>query len=222
MATKLKPKTAKAKRTTKATKAKAVRTEDETKAAELESLKETVSNSHGKWIGNNPKATLGDLLSFLRDVQEEFFNFNDDDILADISGELGDAAVYLTEFEEFTKPIGPDKELPTVGYRAANVEEDIGVVEDLIEHVGEGFPMKKLCSWEQAMKKRLLVISGRISRTGNFQDVTAVRKTLKTALTLPFPVNEGQLHDFMKANPGKPCRVPAYLGKELFGLTPVV
>ena len=212
MATKLMTNTAKAKTT---------RTEIEAKAAELESLKEAVSNSHGKWIGNNPKATLGDLLSFLRSVEEEFLNFDDEDILADIGDELGDAADYLNEFDDFNKPIDSDGELPTVGYRAANVEEDIEQVEELIELVGETFKVKKLPTWEETMKKHLLVISGRISRSGKFQDVKAVRKPLKTALALPSPVTESQLHDFMKANPGKPCVVPTFLGKELFGLTPV-
>lgn len=210
-----------AKLTTKTATAKTTRTEVEAKAAELESLKQAVRNSHGKWIGNDPKATLGDLLSFLRDVEEEFLNFDDDDLLADIGDELGDAADYLNEFEDFHTPIDSDGELPTVGYRAANVEEDIEQVEELIELVGVTFKVKKLPTWEETMKKHLLVISGRISRSGKFQDVKAVRKTLKSALTLPFPATESQLHDFMKLNPGKPNRVLTHLGKELFGLKPV-
>jgi hypothetical protein len=205
--------------TTKTATAKTTRTEAEEKAAELESLKEAVSNSHGKWIGNNPKATLGDLLSFLRSVEEEFLDFDEDALLADICNELGDAADYLSEFEDFHTPFSHDGELPTVGYRSDDLNDDIARVEELIGIVGETFKVKKLPTWEQTMKKRWLVISGRISRSGKFQDVKAVRKTLKTALALPSPITESQLHDFMKVNPGKPCVVPTFLGKKLFGLT---
>lgn len=137
---------------TKTMKAQTPRQMAEARAAELELLKETVGNSHGKWIGRHPKFTLGDLLAFLRGVEEEFLTFDADDILADMGNELGDAADYLNEFEDFNKPIDSDGALPTVGYRAANVEEDIEQVEELIELVGESFKVKKLLPRTKAAK----------------------------------------------------------------------
>lgn len=146
MATKHMTKIAKTNLTTKIGNVKTTRTVAETKADELKSTKEGVSRSHGKWIGNNPKATLGNLLSFLRGVEEEFLNFDEDDILADICNELGDAAHYLNEFEDFNKPFSGD-ELPTVGYRSDDLNDDIDQVEDLIELVGETFKVRKLPTW---------------------------------------------------------------------------
>ena len=114
------------------------------KAAELRNLKIGVSKAHRRWIENNPTATLADLLSFLSAVQEDFEQFDEDDILADIVGELGEAGEYLAEFESFELPVCVGGGLPTVGYRATNVEEDISNVGELIELVGESFEVERL------------------------------------------------------------------------------
>lgn len=108
-------------------------------------LLETVGFDHSTWIKTHPRATLFELLEYLEGVRDELNEFNDDDILAEIINELGDAGEYLRGFSPVDEPIvsGDDK-LADVGYRLENVEEDIRYVEELIEEVGETFLVKRL------------------------------------------------------------------------------
>lgn len=114
------------------------------RAAELRNLKISVSMAHRRWIENNPTAMLSNLLSFLLAVQDDFEQFDEDDVLADITDDLGEAGEYLAEFESFELPIYDGGGLPTVGYRTANVEEDIEDVGELIELLGESYEVKRL------------------------------------------------------------------------------
>ena len=107
-------------------------------------VRKEVGNNHSRWITARRSATLGDLLAHLEGVQDELMSFNDDDILADIADELGDAADYLSDFAPLDEPVGLDGELATVEYRLANVEEDIGFVEELIEAVGRSYKVSRL------------------------------------------------------------------------------
>lgn len=107
-------------------------------------LKREVGASHGRWIRSHRTATLSDLLAYLEGVQEELIAFNDDDVLAEIANELGDAADYLSDFAPLEEPVDSDGELATVEYRLANVEEDIRFVEELVEAVGGLFKVARL------------------------------------------------------------------------------
>lgn len=121
-------------------------------AAQLKAWKErhheflvnTVASDHRNFIKVNRNATLGDLLTYLNDVQEELLNFDEDEVLAEIIVELDVAATYLSDLTPCDEPVDGDSELATVGYRLENVEEDIGYVEELIEEIGEDFPVKRL------------------------------------------------------------------------------
>ena len=120
-------------------------------AAQLKAWKErhheflvnTVASDHRKFIEANRHATLGDLLTYLIDVQGELYTFDEDEVLAEIIGELDVAATYLNDFS-IDEPVDGDGELATVGYRLENVEEDIGHVEELIEESGDSFPVSRL------------------------------------------------------------------------------
>jgi midasin (ATPase involved in ribosome maturation) len=117
------------------------------KATEVARCKETVYRAHKKWIKNNRSATLADLRQFLSDVADEFDGFEEDALIADHFGELWHGADYLSEWAD---PTTDSDEPVTFEYRLANVEEDIGNVEDLIELVGDSFKVKSL----QPRKKR--------------------------------------------------------------------
>ena len=100
-----------------------------------------MGRAHRKWITNNRSATLADLRQYLEDVAEEFQGYDEDALIADHFGELGDAADYLSEWGD---PTTDGEEPVTFEYRLANVEEDIQHVDDLIELVGESFKVKNL------------------------------------------------------------------------------
>lgn len=120
------------------------------KATEVARSKETVYRAHRKWIKNNRSATLADLRQFLSDVADEFDGFDDDALIADHFGELWHGADYLSEWADSTT----DGEEPvTFEYRLANVEEDIGNVEDLIELVGPTYKVKSLQPRKRRMAK---------------------------------------------------------------------
>jgi len=102
---------------------------------DLTYLRQTIARNHQRWIKDNPKSTLGDLRDYMLGVQDEMNEYNDDDPVADLDG---DAAEYCADF-------GDDDEADqTVGYRLANVEEDIRVIEELIEEVGEEYKVRSL------------------------------------------------------------------------------
>ena len=121
-----------------------------TKAYELkhlESLKADIGRKFITWRKWNPTATLGELLQFLELAQDELLSFNGDDLLMEIEGELSDAADYLATWEQQTGYMDGE-EFADVDYRLANVEEDIGEVEELIEALGESFSVKRLPKWK--------------------------------------------------------------------------
>lgn len=117
------------------------------KATEVARSKEAVYRAHRKWIKNNRSATLADLRQFLSDVADEFDGFEETALIADNFGELWHGADYLSEWAD---PTTDGEEPVTFEYRLANVEEDIGNVEELIELVGATFKVKSL----QPRKKR--------------------------------------------------------------------
>ena len=104
-------------------------------------LKKHVGRDFTKWREFNADATLGDLLEFLEEVQEELLGFNDDDVIEEIRDELGIADEYLSEWDAST-----DHE--TVLYRLENVEEDKGHVEELIEELSPSFRVSRLPKWK--------------------------------------------------------------------------
>jgi hypothetical protein len=111
------------------------------KATEIARLQVDVSQRHRKWIKNNRSATLADLHQFLQDVAKEFDGFDQDALIADHFDDLWHGADYLSEWAD---PTTDGEEPVTFEYRLANVEEDIGHVEDLIELVGDSFKVKSL------------------------------------------------------------------------------
>jgi hypothetical protein len=104
-------------------------------------LKRQVGRDFTKWREFNADATLGDLLEFLEEVQEELLGFNDDDVIEEIRDELGIADEYLSEWDAST-----DHE--TVLYRLENVEEDKGHVEELIEELSPSFRVSRRPKWK--------------------------------------------------------------------------
>ena len=103
---------------------------------ELALQKRTVASNHMGWIRDNPKGTLGELRCYLRGVRKEMNEYEDDDLVADLDGDAGE---YCAGFE------GDDVEGDvTVGYRVGNVEQDIQVVQEMIEEVGEQYKVRSL------------------------------------------------------------------------------
>jgi hypothetical protein len=99
---------------------------------ELAELKLTVARNHLGWIKENPKSTLGELRDYMLEVRAEMNQRNDDELVADLD-EV--AAEYCASFGE---------DDVTVGYRLANVEEDISVIEELIEELDEQYKVRSL------------------------------------------------------------------------------
>jgi hypothetical protein len=99
---------------------------------DLAELKQKVARNHQAWIEDNPRGTLGDLRAYMLGVQEEMNGYDEDDPVADLDG---DAGQYCAGF---------DDDDVTVGYRLGNVEEDIQVIEELIEEVGEKYKVRSL------------------------------------------------------------------------------
>ena len=138
-------KTSKTRKPTKAEVAKA----DELR--HIETLKAEVGRKFINWRKWNPTATLGELMPVLERAQDELLSFNGDDLLVEIEGDLSDAADYLATWEQKTGYMD-DEEYADVDYRLANVEEDIGEVEELIEALGESFSVKRLPKWKPRAK----------------------------------------------------------------------
>jgi hypothetical protein len=135
-------------KTRKPTKAEVVQAD---KLRHIETLKAEVGRKFTTWRKWNPTATLGELLEFLEQAQDELLSFNGDDLLLEIENELSDAADYLATWEK--KSGYMDNEDPaTVDYRLENLEEDIGEVEELIEALGESFSVKRLPKWKPRAK----------------------------------------------------------------------
>lgn len=103
----------------------------------------TVFLASRKWIKYNPTATLADRLEFLNEVADEFSSFDGSDLIDDSLDELCFGDDYLAEWGEYATGDGEGEQYD-FDYRMANVEEDIGDVEELIELVGADFPVKKL------------------------------------------------------------------------------
>lgn len=119
------------------------------KKQELSRLKRMARHNHGSWIEANPSAKLDDLLDYLRAVEEELLGYDPDDVLAEIVGELDQAAAYLDDFSNLDEPVYDGGDLPTVEYRMANLEEDIGDVEELIAALGESYRVSRLPKWKR-------------------------------------------------------------------------
>lgn len=117
----------------------------------VETLKAEIGRKFMNWRKWNSTATLGELLQFLERAQDELLSFNGDDLLMEIEGELSDAADYLATWEQQTGYMDGE-EFADVDYRLANVEEDIGEVEELIEALGESFSVKRLPKWKPRAK----------------------------------------------------------------------
>ena len=100
-------------------------------------VKKHVGEGFTRWRSANPKATLGDLLRFLEEVEQEMYSFNDDDVIEEVRDELDNAYEYLLEWD-----VSTDHE--TVGYRLANVEEDKNDVEELIEELSPSYRVSRL------------------------------------------------------------------------------
>lgn len=120
------------------------------KKQELNRLKWMVCHNHGRWIEANPSANLSDLLAYLQAVEEELHGYDPDDVLAEIVGELDQAADYLDDFPELDEPaFEGDEELQTVEYRMADVEQDISDVDRLIAALGESYRVSRLPKWKR-------------------------------------------------------------------------
>ena len=141
-------KSSKTSKTRKPTKA------DQAKAGELrhvKTLKAEIGRKFMNWRKWNSTATLGELLQFLERAQDELLSFNGDDLLVEIEGYLSDAADYLATWEQKTGYMDDDN-FADVHCRLANLEEDIGEVEELIEAFGELFSVKRLPKWKPRAK----------------------------------------------------------------------
>jgi hypothetical protein len=109
--------------------------------------KDNVGRAHSKWIKENPRATLADLRRFLQEVYDEFLEFGGDEVLAEHIDSLDVAAAYLGEWGDLNRlnePINDDGELATFDYRLGDLEDDIGIVDELIELVGDSFRVSRL------------------------------------------------------------------------------
>jgi hypothetical protein len=112
--------------------------------SELALTKWWVRRNHGRWIEARPTATISDLLGYLRAVEEELQQYDPDAVLADILDELDEAAGYLDDFPSPDEPVDDGGELPTVEYRMADLEQDIGDVEELIAALGGSYRVSRL------------------------------------------------------------------------------
>ena len=99
---------------------------------ELADLKMTAARNHLGWFKDNPRGTLGELRDYLLGVRDEMNELDDEMLVADLDGVAGN---YCASFGE---------DDVTVGYRLANVEEDIDVIEILVEEVGEQYKVRSL------------------------------------------------------------------------------
>ena len=104
---------------------------------------ETVRCAHKAWIAKNSDASVGDLVAYLDAVRVEFLQHDEDDLLADHIADLNKAADYLSGWGDVSEPV-VDDELPTFGYRFANLEEDIQEVDELIGLFGESHRLADL------------------------------------------------------------------------------
>jgi hypothetical protein len=119
-------------------------TAENTEKRELALNKWWVRHTHGRWIEAHPTATLGDLLGFVQAAEEELLGYDPDDVLAEIVGELDQAAAYLDDFPNLDEPVCDGGELPTVEYRMADLEQEIADVEELIAVLGETYRVSRL------------------------------------------------------------------------------
>jgi hypothetical protein len=105
----------------------------------LELAMKITSVSHQTWIKSNPSSILDDLVQYLESVREELTEFDYDQPIVEIIDELDVAADYLSD-----EAIDLGGDLPTVGYRLENLDDDIGHVEKPIARLGATFRAKRL------------------------------------------------------------------------------
>ena len=86
--------------------------------------------------------TLGELLTTLREVEDEMSRFDGEALIVDHWDDLGIATDYLNLFSD---PHDHNEDWPlTFDYRLSNVDEDIMNVEQLVEGLGESFKFDDL------------------------------------------------------------------------------
>lgn len=116
---------------------------------ELALTKRMTRRNHGRWIEAHPSATLGDLLGYLRAVEEELYGYDPDTVLVEIIDELDAAADYLSSFSAVGEPVTIGGQLATVSYRLADLGDDIGQVDELIVALGESYRVSRLPKWKR-------------------------------------------------------------------------
>lgn len=116
---------------------------------ELALTKRMTRHNHGRWIEAHPSASLGDLLDFLRAVEEELYRYDPDTVLVEIIDELDAAADYLSNFSAVGEPVTIGGQLATVSYRLADLGDDIGQVDELIVALGESYRVSRLPKWKR-------------------------------------------------------------------------
>lgn len=87
--------------------------------------------------------TIGELLTLLREVEDEMESYDGDALIADHWDELTIAAEYQSMFGD-PSDWDDDCYKLTFEYRLANVEDDIMYVEQLIEALGPSFKFTDL------------------------------------------------------------------------------
>jgi len=94
------------------------------------------------WHETGITSTLGGLLNTLRVAEEDMARFDRHALIAD---HWEDLRVALSYVELFGDPNLHDDDLPlTFEYMLANIKEDIDLVEQLIEGLGESFKFADL------------------------------------------------------------------------------
>jgi len=130
---------------------------DRDSAREREFYTMQVAYNHSRWLSSNPEGTLADLRDFLECVRYDFLRYDEDELIADHFEDLRNGSEYLLDFGDPSEPVDGD-DLPTFGYRLANVAEDLGHVDELIELVGESFKVADLPPREQPTPSPLKLV----------------------------------------------------------------
>ena len=111
---------------------------DEVDQKRLEQLTKQVAKTMEPWIQRNAKATLGDLHIFLEDAYSDAGSFEEDDLVDESHDEMGEAGDYLNYTE--------GENVQTFEELSSMIEDDMGNVQELVEILGDQFPVSKLTS----------------------------------------------------------------------------
>ena len=115
--------------------------------AEIERLSRDVVRAHKLWLEEYVGGTLGHLLAFLDAARAEFLRFDEEEPIEDHIDDLDAAGEYLAEWGDDSESLDDD-EPPTFGDRLADLDEDIGVVEQLVCLLGEQYRVAEL-PWQK-------------------------------------------------------------------------